>query len=99
MTNHETFASAPTKPVKPYSESNPATKASYLHELIEAAYTIVVEMPSQHTHGTGLNALLHVLIERSSDLANDLDHMIFESGWSRLVEEMERDRTLGIPFE
>ncbi|MCJ7871494.1 hypothetical protein [Phaeobacter sp. J2-8] len=95
MTNERVCANGIAMPKKPHSELNPYHKAIFLHEMIQAAVTIVETLPSDKIVKTGLSALLDVIGERANALQFDLDAAAFCECWPAVSAALGRDAALG----
>lgn len=73
-----------------HSELNPANRAAYLKELIQAANHLLDDIDPGAVVGSGLSALMNVIAERADDLARELDRDEFADGWQKNRETLDR---------
>jgi hypothetical protein len=79
------------------TQENPYQLVVFTMELaVAASHLLDAELLTNKSRSTGMNALLTVIEERLRLLSNMLDAGVFCEQWPELVEQIERDPTLGL---
>lgn len=97
MTKQPVCGNGPGLSSVPFSQENPYQLAVFTSELAVAASNLVSEHVSKSdSRPTGIDALMTVIEERLRLLVVMLDAGVFCEHWPELVEQIERDPTLGL---